>query len=164
MDKRYGFNWDTAAIERLKILWKDGYSASEVGAFLGVSRNSVIGKLHRLGLTGMRRRRTRPEGSKAPRMRAPKPVRRPQPQIPQMRTDKRPPGPLAPFTLSLLELGPRHCKWPSEGDAPWTFCGAERLEGLPYCGAHHQRAHQGPQHRALRPIESYAIRRSRQAA
>lgn len=138
MDKRYGFNWDTAAIERLKILWKDGYSASEVGAFLGVSRNSVIGKLHRLGLTGMRRRRTRPEGSKAPRMRAPKPVRRPQPQIPQMRTDKRPPGPLAPFTLSLLELGPRHCKWPRGERVPYRFCGQLRAENSSYCSEHQQ--------------------------
>jgi GcrA cell cycle regulator len=45
-------SWDDGRIERLKKLWSDGLSASQIAAELGgVTRNAVIGKVHRLGLS-----------------------------------------------------------------------------------------------------------------
>ena len=45
------FAWDDAAVESLKSMLSDGMSASEIAVALGVmSRNAVIGKVHRLGL------------------------------------------------------------------------------------------------------------------
>jgi GcrA cell cycle regulator len=45
--------WTDERVELLKKLWADGLSASRIAAELGgVSRNSVIGKVHRLGLSG----------------------------------------------------------------------------------------------------------------
>ena len=157
MGSRWKFPWNDAAIERLRVLWFKGYSASECGAFLGCSRNACMGKIRRLGWH-YKLRQQRPAASKAMRLAGPtlpplepeppppKPKRvrrrREEPQIPPMQTDKRT-VPALPFTLSLLELGPRHCKWPCDGDVlPYTFCGAPRMDDGPYCPEHHVRAHQ----------------------
>ena len=56
-NNRYAHDWTDARIAELKELWFEGFSASECGKKLGVSRNSVIGKIHRLGLTGSDRKR-----------------------------------------------------------------------------------------------------------
>src|SRR5204863_6919853 len=45
--------WTEERVELLKKLWQDGLSASQIAAELGgVTRNAVIGKVHRLGLSG----------------------------------------------------------------------------------------------------------------
>ena len=64
--------WTDDRVELLKKLWNDGLSASQIAAELGnVTRNAVIGKVHRLGLSG----RAKSPGSATPRPR--KPVSRP---------------------------------------------------------------------------------------
>src|SRR3712207_3063070 len=46
-------SWTDERVERLKKLWQEGLSASQIAAELGgVTRNAVIGKVHRLGLSG----------------------------------------------------------------------------------------------------------------
>lgn len=56
--------WTEERVERLKTLWQEGKSASFVAAELGgVSRNAVIGKVHRLGLSG--RGKTQDKGAPA---------------------------------------------------------------------------------------------------
>src|SRR4029453_6321983 len=45
--------WTDERVELLKKLWADGLSASQIASRLGgVTRNAVIGKVHRLGLAG----------------------------------------------------------------------------------------------------------------
>lgn len=45
--------WTEERIAALKSLWEEGLSASQIAARLGgVTRNAVIGKVHRLGLSG----------------------------------------------------------------------------------------------------------------
>ena len=45
--------WTDERVELLKKLWADGLSASQIAGRLGgVTRNAVIGKVHRLGLSG----------------------------------------------------------------------------------------------------------------
>src|SRR5436305_12771417 len=45
--------WTDERVELLKKLWADGLSASRIAAELGgITRNAVIGKVHRLGLSG----------------------------------------------------------------------------------------------------------------
>jgi len=66
--------WTEERVELLKKLWMEGLSASQIAAVLGdgVTRNAVIGKVHRLKLSG----RAKPVSS-APRVRsAPRPSRR----------------------------------------------------------------------------------------
>ena len=47
-------SWTEERVERLSTMWLEGRSASQIAAELGegVSRNAVIGKVHRLGLSG----------------------------------------------------------------------------------------------------------------
>ncbi|WP_035463509.1 GcrA family cell cycle regulator, partial [Bartonella birtlesii] len=45
--------WTDERVELLKKFWNEGLSASQIAAQLGgVSRNAVIGKVHRLKLPG----------------------------------------------------------------------------------------------------------------
>src|ERR1700759_4674987 len=45
--------WDDERVATLKKLWLEGLSASQIAKQLGgVTRNAVIGKVHRLGLSG----------------------------------------------------------------------------------------------------------------
>ncbi|MGB1463942.1 MAG: GcrA family cell cycle regulator, partial [Parvibaculales bacterium] len=45
--------WTDERVEMLKQLWTDGLSASQIARKMGgVTRNAVIGKVHRLGLSG----------------------------------------------------------------------------------------------------------------
>ena len=58
--------WTDERVELLKKLWADGLSASQIAAELGgITRNAVIGKVHRLGLSG----RAKSPSSSAPRPR-----------------------------------------------------------------------------------------------
>src|SRR5436305_6152888 len=58
--------WTDERVERLKKLWADGLSASQIAGELGgITRNAVIGKVHRLGLSG----RAKSPSSAAPRPR-----------------------------------------------------------------------------------------------
>ena len=46
-------SWTGDRVATLKKLWADGHSASTIATKLGeVTRNAVIGKVHRLGLAG----------------------------------------------------------------------------------------------------------------
>src|SRR3977135_3808189 len=59
-------SWTDERVELLKKLWSDGLSASQIAAELGgITRNAVIGKVHRLGLSG----RAKSPSSTAPRQR-----------------------------------------------------------------------------------------------
>src|SRR5205814_5501779 len=63
--------WSDDRVEQLKKLWESGLSASQIAAELGnVTRNAVIGKVHRLGLSG----RAKSPSSAAPRQRKPRPA------------------------------------------------------------------------------------------
>ena len=47
------FDWTDERVEITKTLWKEGKSASQIAKYLGgPTRNAVIGKMHRLGLSG----------------------------------------------------------------------------------------------------------------
>ena len=61
-------SWTEERVELLRKLWGDGLSAAQVAAELGpgITRNAVIGKIHRLGLA------ERAKTSSIPRPRAPR--------------------------------------------------------------------------------------------
>ena len=64
--------WTEERVAELKKLWAEGHSASQIAKRLGsVTRNAVIGKVHRLGLSG-RATPSRPV-KRPPRLARPKP-------------------------------------------------------------------------------------------
>src|ERR1043166_5233191 len=69
MQTRVEITWTDDRVELLKRLWAEGLSASQIAGELGgITRNAVIGKVHRLGLSG----RAKPSSSGAPRARKPR--------------------------------------------------------------------------------------------
>ena len=118
--------WSDDRVEQLKKLWEAGLSASQIAAELGnVTRNAVIGKVHRLGLSG----RAKSPSSAAPRqrkarpaqhmMRVARPVSRGNTALAHAFEVEMEPDPIAydnvvPMSqrLSLLELNEATCHWP----------------------------------------------------
>ena len=118
--------WTDDRVEQLKKLWEAGLSASQIAAELGnVTRNAVIGKVHRLGLSG----RAKSPSSAAPRqrkarpaqhmMRVPRQVSRGNAALAHAFEVELDPDPIAydnvvPLSqrLSLLELNEATCHWP----------------------------------------------------
>lgn len=50
MSKDPDREWPWERGDRLRILWDEGLSTLEIARRLGVSKNAVVGKAHRLGL------------------------------------------------------------------------------------------------------------------
>jgi len=44
--------WTNQMVEQLRVLWQEGLTTSEIAKRLGVSKNSIVGKIHRLKLPG----------------------------------------------------------------------------------------------------------------
>lgn len=71
-------NWTDERVEKLKRLWAEGLSASQIAAQLGgVSRNAVIGKVHRLNLPGRVKAGGPATPTRAPKRPAAPPAARP---------------------------------------------------------------------------------------
>jgi len=60
--------WTEERVELLKKLWLEGLSASQIAAMLGegVTRNAVIGKVHRLKLSGRAKPASTPQRARTP--------------------------------------------------------------------------------------------------
>ncbi len=153
-------NWSDDRVELLKKLWSEGLSASRIAAELGgISRNSVIGKVHRLGLSG----RAKNASSGLPRQRKPRAAAH---MVRMARGGIRGNTALAPMhayeseievqpesieniiplgqRCSILELTDSKCRWPigDPSSAEFFFCGGKTIECLPYCGYHSRIAYQ----------------------
>ena len=153
-------SWTEDRVGALKKLWLEGQSASQIAKTLGggVTRNAVIGKVHRLGLSGRAApsqparttfraaARPRPAAPAAPvqapsaprriEAAAPRPVMAVQPSAPA-------PMPELPGTATVMTLGAHMCKWPigDPSSREFSFCGRRASEGV-YCGEHARVAYQ----------------------
>lgn len=143
------FAWTNEAVNRLTALAQRGYSSGAIAAILSdeyaapVSRNSVIGKMHRAGIQ-LEARRAPP----APKPASPPKIKfRPKPRLvtaPAPMSAPPPPAKAEPVTFAQLER--HHCRWPigDVGHPNFRFCGARRPEGRPYCAEHHAKAWRRP--------------------
>ena len=152
--------WPDERVEVLKTLWMDGLSASQIAARLGdgITRNAVIGKVHRLGLSG----RGSPTRVAKPRARRPRQPSAPKkmatgsdafkPKVSLARVQKREPAP-EPIRLvdipegeriGILGLTDQTCRWPlgDPGTEDFCFCGHTPQVGTPYCDYHAEIAYQ----------------------
>jgi GcrA cell cycle regulator len=152
-----GGTWTEERVEQLKKLWSDGFSASQIAAEIGsVTRNAVIGKIHRLGLSGRGKTKAAlPARGRKP-ARAPMGVAQPSAPTPAVVAPAPlsiEPTPLANFDdvvvpiaqcVTIMELRESMCRWPM-GDPTkpeFRFCGARSVTGLPYCTHHARIAYQ----------------------
>lgn len=159
--------WTDKRIELVKKFWAKGWSARQIAAELccGITRNAVIGKVHRLGLSG-RAKSSPPFGPKI----------NPNPRPYKKRASKRlmdergvmNNGPATAEQLdvaravyedanevmesyrsalvcSIDELSVDTCRWPlGDPSTPdFRYCGERPLTSLPYCGSHSRMAYNG---------------------
>jgi GcrA cell cycle regulator len=160
--------WTDDRVGALKKLWLEGQSASQIAKQLGggVTRNAVIGKVHRLGLSGRAApsqpartaattfRTTRPRPA-APAAAAPTAAAQPsaprrleavQPKPAQPAAPVPAPIPDLPGTATVMTLGAHMCKWPigDPSSREFSFCGRRASEGV-YCVEHARVAYQPSQ-------------------
>ncbi|WP_439478668.1 cell cycle sigma 70 cofactor GcrA [Brevundimonas sp.] len=146
--------WTEDRVGALKKLWLEGQSASQIAKQLGggVTRNAVIGKVHRLGLSGraapsqparatFRPARPRPaQPTQAPS--APRRIEAVQPRVAAAASVPAP-MPDLPGTATVMTLGAHMCKWPigDPSSTEFSFCGRRASEGV-YCIEHARVAYQ----------------------
>lgn len=156
--------WTDERIAYLKARWSQGVTARRIARELGggISPSAVLGKIHRLGFAKLSphawiHRSHRGSGSER---RIPRQILAERPfggihpsqqwLVPAWVIEAKPyvddPGLDADIPCaqrrSLLELTDGACRWPV-GDPihpDFFFCGAEALQGTPYCAAHGVRA------------------------
>jgi len=160
-------SWTDERVELLKKMWLDGLSASQIANELGhgVSRNAVIGKVHRLGLSG---RAKTPAAAAAPAVRP----RKEEPARPvaapithgalALAMDVAPAPAPAPRVavddvvipiserVTIMDLREAMCRWPlgDPTNSDFRYCGAKMQIGSgPYCLAHARIAYQPAQDR-----------------
>jgi GcrA cell cycle regulator len=159
--------WTPERVEQLRTCIATGLSCSEIAAEIGVTRNAVIGKIHRLGLSPGRPAPGSGSGSgreHAPRARHSRPSSQRQllrlifadRPLPDGAIDAAPAHVVATASVesarpcSLLELAACKCRWPvsNGGAAAFTFCGNDAAGALPYCAGHARMAYRLPGRRS----------------
>ncbi len=140
--------WTDEVIERLKAYWAEGHSTAEIGRRMGVSKNAVVGKAHRLALEARPSPIRRTPAGETPRR---APIRRAMgPTLPPLCAPSEPPPPPSPVApvrsvtpaLRSVSRAPGGriipCCWPigEPGTRSFRFCDAESAAGKPYCAEH----------------------------
>ncbi len=163
-------SWTDERVELLRQLWLDGRSASQISAQLGhgLTRNAVIGKVHRLGLAG---RAKSPSSAASPPRPAPAPRVAPRSSprsgargaihgnvalamSPEPMLETRPvfqEDVVVPMSLrvTIIELKEAMCRWPL-GDptsSEFRYYGSPSSGAGPYCAHHGKLAYQPVQDR-----------------
>lgn len=147
-------SWTDERVDLLKKLWGEGRTAAEIAKELGgVTRNAVIGKAHRLKLSGRASPIQAPVLKKPANNAGSKPVvqaavaaekkmvavKKPiAVDVVDLRGDDNRPR------VSLTDLESGQCRWPlgDPREKNFGFCGARSQTGLPYCSEHAHMAYQ----------------------
>ena len=110
-------SWTTDKIKQLKKLWTKGKSTVEIAKELGMSKNSVIGKAHRLELEAR-----------------PSPIKKKEEEIKSTKSVKRKTAEKCKF----MDLKNNTCRWPigEPENEDFHFCGKQTATGKPYCQEH----------------------------
>jgi len=108
----------------LKKLWLKGATTAEIAKKLGLSKNSVIGKVHRLNLE------TRPSPIKTKKTAVVK--------VKKVKVKE-------PERIGIMELKLNTCRWPigDPTEPDFHFCGKNTVMGKPYCHEHCALAYAG---------------------
>lgn len=149
--------WTPERVDQLRNCVFAGLTCSQIAAEIGVTRNAVIGKINRLGLSPARSAgapaHSCPPRTQRPRLSSPRrPLRLMAAAAPSVDEDVTLGiGPVDNTRrCSLLELSPDKCRWPIDepGSADFTFCGHEVIRGFSYCASHARMAYRLPVHRS----------------
>lgn len=138
--------WTDESVERLRQMWSEGLTANEIAKKLGVTKNAIVGKVHRLCLTA------RPSPIKSKENEALSE------DIEQTGTNAAMSADLFENTsaagksasinkkienIKLVDLDSHTCRWPigDPRDEDFCFCGKKVRTGQTYCDEHSQMAY-----------------------
>ena len=165
--------WTDEMVEQLKKMWHEGLTTGEIGKRLNVSKNSIVGKVHRLGLSGRPspiKKKEDTEPQKAPGKQAekkvsssPAPAKAPTPEVKAPKKEEKEEINLPEEELrasltkeekvfkpghifSLTDLDNHTCRWPigDPKDENFHFCGKKVRIGQTYCDEHSATAYVKP--------------------
>jgi len=145
-----GHDWTEETIARLRALWDEGLNTAEIGLRMGLSKNAIIGKAHRLHLAP-RPSPILPKGSGS-RPGQHRRIRKDGPSLPPLRSvadDTAPPRPPAPAPAEsaapvfVRRVSRDPCCWPTgePGTRSYRTCDAPAKPGKPYCVEHAEAAY-----------------------
>lgn len=119
--------WTPEKIKSLKKLWQKGKSTVEIGKALGISKNAVVGKVHRLELTARPSPIKSKSGAKPATKAAAKTTKSSKTSVPPTKT-----------VVKLMDLKLTSCRWPigDPKDPDFHFCGKTTQTGKSYCPEH----------------------------
>jgi GcrA cell cycle regulator len=158
---QYGIkDWTPERTSHAMKLWREGFSANQIARALGgVTRNAVIGKMHRIRMPG-HTVKVRSSPIKTRRVHLPK--IKPQPRwrspfaayLAEQKPTPQPPAVIDVASVKLQDLEPHHCRWPvGDPQTPeFGFCGCKKIAGTPYCHAHALRAFSSPKIDGPKPM------------
>lgn len=137
--------WSDKSILQLRELWTEGHSTAEIGRRLGMSKNAVVGKAHRLDLPPRPSPITRITGEPRSHSRVQRASRNTLPPLPSH--DAAPPPRQLPYQPPPRPTAPPPppkygrtvpCSWPigDPGTPGFRFCDAVSDPGKPYCTEH----------------------------
>jgi GcrA cell cycle regulator len=140
-------DWTAEAIERLRAHWAEGHSTAEIGRRMGISKNAVVGKAHRLNLPARPSPIRRGSLGAEPRQPVARPVRpagmAPRTTLPSSPVVVAAVAPVAAPPPPVVRHFPRlsaakSCCWPigEPGQPGFRFCTSDAIGGKPYCPAH----------------------------
>lgn len=135
--------WTAEKIETVTAHWSK-LSAAEIGNMIGVSRNAVIGKAHRLGLA------SKMSDSDVRKRLVSRKVRYPEYRQKATRfvvVPKPEPVPHNFLGLEIWDLTLTTCRYP-KGTGPYLFCGQPVMEGSSWCPHCHEKATEPRRRRA----------------
>ena len=130
--------WTDESVEKLRRLWMQGLTANEIAKQLGVTKNAIVGKVHRLCLTA------RPSPIK---------VKEQEEEISEVTVNEEiEEGASCEFNakaaakqraeeltnIKLVDLDSHTCRWPigDPRDDDFCFCGKKVRSGQTYCDEH----------------------------
>ncbi|TDH61536.1 GcrA cell cycle regulator [Dankookia rubra] len=156
-------DWTAEAIDRLRAFWAEGHSTAEIGRRMGISKNAVVGKAHRLNLParpspirreaeGEAASRPAPQPRRQPGampaaapslaatapLRDAAPLRRLEASAPVAAASVVAPAPQAMVVRPFPRASTRSCCWPlgEPGTPDFRFCTGNATPGKPYCAEH----------------------------
>jgi GcrA cell cycle regulator len=144
--------WTPERVEQLQAHISAGLSCSQIADQIGVTRNAVIGKLHRMGIArGRPPAASRQREADTPRRRlSPRRMLRSLFSRAEGSAPNAPDATLttveSPHPCSLLDLAQDRCRFPLNhpGDANFAFCGNVSITGFSYCSGHARMAYRIP--------------------
>lgn len=136
------FYWGAPEIAKLRDLWAAGLSCADIARQLRTTKNSIVGKAHRLGLSQRRPGRIVQAFALHP--------------VPALASKE--------VGFSIIDLSREQCRWPiAETRSGHRFCGDQCQPDSPYCETHRALAYSGFKYQRQRPPHEHNVIRSEAA-